>query len=219
MISLSNILLYCFISLSSGRIFGNEWGWVFKPNGLNTLVANECVTRRSVYLVHSHSRTRGTHVSRMLGDVATRDTSQAVMNIIRAANGHSPVSRCSAEDVQSMEAEYQTCTKRIQYQFKCFDMSKEQQCLLLNSFLEDCTNGILGKCFETKYLQYISGVQKWSLASHSVFRERLAEVCLMEDEVTSEAPRLEPEVTSTRSVDRARLLRKYLRHPALANNV
>merc|ERR1711971_100027 len=203
MISLSNILLYCFISLSSGRIFGNEC---------------ECVTRRSVYLVHSHSRTRGTHVSRMLGDVATRDTSQAVMNIIRAANGHSPV-RCSAEDVQSMEAEYQTCTKRIQYQFKCFDMSKEQQCLLLNSFLEDCTNGILGKCFETKYLQYISGVQKWSLASHSVFQERLAEVCLMEDEVTSEPPRLEPEVTSTRSVDRARLLRKYLRHPALANNV
>merc|ERR1719264_280685 len=51
----------------------------------------------------------------MLGDVATRDTSQAVMNIIRAANGHSPV-RCSAEDVKTMEAEYQTCTKRIQYQ-------------------------------------------------------------------------------------------------------
>ena len=30
------------------------------------------------------------------------------------------------------------------FQFKCFDMSKEQQCLLLNSFLEDCTNEILG---------------------------------------------------------------------------
>merc|ERR1719367_972497 len=50
----------------------------------------------------------------MLGDVATRDTSQAVMNIIRAANGHSPVSRCSGEDVQSMEAEYQTCILFVQ---------------------------------------------------------------------------------------------------------
>jgi len=153
----------------------------------------------------------------MLGDVATRDTSQAVMNIIRAANGHSPVSRCSGEDVQTMEADYQTCTKSIQYQFKCFDMSKEQQCLLLNSFLEDCTKEILGKCFDTKYVQYISGVQRWSLASHSVFRERLAGVCLMEEDVTS-VPSLEAEVT-TRSVDRARLLRRYLRHPALANSV
>lgn len=66
-------------------------------------------------------------------------------------------------------------------------------------------------------MQYISGVQRWSLASHSVFRERLAGVCLMEEDVTS-APSLEAEVT-TRSVDRARLLRRYLRHPALANSV
>ena len=78
----------------------------------------------------------------------------------------------------------------------------------------------LGKCFEAKYLQYISGVQRWSLASHSVFRERLADVCLMEEDETS-APSLEPEVTTRRvdTVDRARLLRRYLRHPALANNV
>ena len=67
-------------------------------------------------------------------------------------------------------------------------------------------------------MQYISGVQRWSLASHSVFRERLAEVCLMEGDVTT-APSLETEVTSTRSVDRARLLRKYLRHSAIANYV
>ena len=51
-----------------------------------------------------------------------------------------------------------------------------------------------------------------------MFRERLAEVCFMEADVTT-APSLEPEVTSTRSLDRARLLRKYLRHPALANYV
>ena len=42
-------------------------------------------------MVHNHSRTRGTRVSQMLDDVATRDTSRAVMDVIRVANGHSPV--------------------------------------------------------------------------------------------------------------------------------
>ena len=52
---------------------------------------SDCLTRRSVYMVHNHSRTRGTHVAQMLADVATRDTSRAVMDVIRVANGHSPV--------------------------------------------------------------------------------------------------------------------------------
>merc|ERR1712198_703278 len=208
-------LSYFFLTVVNARVFGSEWGWVFKPNGLNTLVSNECVTRRSVYLVHNHSKTRGSHVSRMLGHVATRETSRAILDVIRVANGHSPVS-CTSEEVQEMEQNYQNCHTKMQYKLKCFSLSKDRQCLLINNFLEDCTKSILGKCFDDHYMQYIYNSQKWSLSSHHLYQELFSGENSCFDEIQdSSSPRLEP-TTTVRSIDRGNLLRRYLRHPAIS---
>jgi len=197
-----NFIISYLLSAVSARIFGNEC---------------ECVRRRSIYMVHNHSRTRGTRVSQMLDDVATRDTSRAVMDVIRVANGHSPVSSCSQQEVVQMELDYQTCSKKMQYQLKCFDLTKEQQCLLLNSFLEECTNQILGRCFEPHFTDYISSVQKWSLSSHHIFQQRLQDICLADQEEEMSEPNVE-DITTTkpRIFDRANILRRYLRHPAIS---
>ena len=61
-----------------------------------------------------------------------------------------------------MELKYDQCYKKMQYkvpgdliiceilnqfyfQLKCHDFTKDQQCLLINNFLEDCTRLVLGK--------------------------------------------------------------------------
>ena len=80
-----------------------------------------------------------------------------------------------------------------------------------------------------EYLGYISSVQRWSLAAHPAYRRSgLHEVCpAMEtaaeaEEAEAEAetrPRLEHFTTPRpRTVDRAKLLRRYLRHPAFSNS-
>merc|ERR1711976_39253 len=193
-------LSYFFLTVVNARVFGSEC---------------ECVTRRSVYLVHNHSKTRGSHLSRMLGHVATRETSRAILDVIRVANGHSPVS-CTSEEVQEMEQNYQNCHTKMQYQLKCFSLSKDRQCLLINNFLEDCTKSILGKCFDDHYMQYIYNSQKWSLSSHHLYQELFSgENSCFDDIQDSSSPRLEP-TTTVRSIDRGNLLRRYLRHPAIS---
>ena len=44
-----------------------------------------------------------------------------------------------------MESQYETCIKRVQYKLKCFHLSKDRQCDMITEFLEECTEGILGK--------------------------------------------------------------------------
>merc|ERR1711988_2046356 len=76
-----------------GRIFGKEWGLgrALKPNGLNAIVLNDCLARRSVYFHHKHSNSQGEQLARVLGEVSTSVTSRAIMDIITVANGHSPI--------------------------------------------------------------------------------------------------------------------------------
>ena len=84
-----------------------------------------------------------------------------------------------------------------------------------------------GGCFDAEYLGYISSVQRWSLAAHPAYRRSgLHEVCPAtetaaeaEDAEAETRPRLEHFTTARpRTVDRAKLLRRYLRHPAFSNS-
>ena len=78
-----------------------------------------------------------------------------------------------------------------------------------------CTNDHLGQCFQTEYLQYIYNVQTWSMANHKTFQDILGDACLTED--VPEDPSLETITTSRPEViNRTKLLRRYLRHPAIS---
>merc|ERR1712064_91731 len=125
------------------------------------------------------------------------------MDVIRVANGHSPVSSCTSEEVQEVEQNYQNCHTKMQYQLKCFSLSKDRQCLLLNNFLDD------------HYLQYIYNSQKWSLSSHHYYQQLFGGDDSCFEDTQGESPRLEP-TTTVRSIDRGNLLRRYLRHPAIS---
>jgi len=144
------IIVWSFVTIVStvnARIIGKQWGWgrALKPNGLNTIVLNECLSRRSVFFHQHHSNSEGEQVARLLGEVSTSVTSRAIMDIITLANGHSPISSCSQEELEEMESEYETCVNKHQYKLKCFNLSKDQQCKTITDFLEECTDRILGE--------------------------------------------------------------------------
>ena len=79
-----------------------------------------------------------------------------------------------------------------------------------------CHNCRLGQCFQTDYLQYIYNVQTWAMANHKTFKDILGDVCLT-DEVP-EDPSLDTITTSRpkETINRSKLLRRYLRHPAIS---
>merc|ERR1711988_67388 len=180
-----------------GRIFGKEC---------------DCLARRSVYFHHKHSNSQGEQLARVLGEVSSSVTSRAIMDIITVANGHSPISSCSQSELGEMEREYEMCVKRRQYKLKCFNLSTDNQCDTLSDFIEQCTKRILGHCFGSDFSSYISHVQSWSLSLSG----DLQETCFTSQSAGS--PDISDFMTEAPPVlDRTKLLRRYLRHPALAN--
>merc|ERR1712183_836652 len=225
--NINKLFLWSLITIVSttvdGRVFGKPWGWAtasgLKPNSLNTIVLNDCVGRPSVFFHHRHSNTQGEQIAKMVGKVSTSVTSRAIMDIITRANGHSPVSSCSQSELVEMEGQYESCIKRVQYKLKCFHLSKDRQCDMITEFLEECTRGILGLCFGSPFSSYIYHVQNWSLSTSLVSRRAgLLETCFA-DQKRNDVPNISYFPTEAPPVmDRVKLLRRYLRHPTLANS-
>merc|ERR1712183_1196642 len=206
--NINKLFLWSLITIVSTTVDGRVFG---KPC--------DCVGRPSVFFHHKLSNTKGVQIAKMVGDVATSVTSRAIMDIITHANGHSPVSSCSQTELVEMESQYESCIKRVQYKLKCFHLSKERQCDMITEFLEDCSKGMLGLCFGSPFSSYIYHVQNWSLSTSVVSRRTgLQETCFAEQK-RNEIPNISNFLTEAPPVmDRVKILRRYLRHPALANS-
>jgi len=176
----------------------------------------ECVGRHGMYSWHKHSNAQGVAISSLVGHVANHITSKAITHLLTHAQGHSPISSCDQEKLDSMETEYKSCVRKVQYQIKCLNLTNVQQCALINAFLDHCTTDLLGACFQPPFLTYLLEIQKWKISQNGHFH--LKQGCV--SSVPNKRPRL-PKLLKKykerkdKAWDRAKLLRKYLRHPSL----
>merc|ERR1712154_536145 len=207
MMTINKLFLWSLFAIVSttvdGRVFGKHC---------------DCAGRPTAFFHHRHTNTQGQQLAKMVGEVSTSVTSRAIMDVIMHANGHSPVSSCSQPELVEMESQYETCIKRVQYKLKCFHLSQAQQCDMITEFLDECTEGILGLCFGSPFSSYIYHVQNWSLSTSSVSRRTgLQETCFANQD-RNEIPNISNFLTEAPPVmDRVKILRRHLRHPALAN--
>jgi len=162
--SLTSVVIYLvLLSSARARWLGQAWGGAIKPIGINTIINNECVKRSTVhgYTSHQgHGSGQDTALARMLGQVAGPVTSRAVLALLRTHRGHGPISSCSQSELNRMEASLERCVSKVQYQMRCSASSPQEQCLWLDLFLENCTDGILGLCFDRSSLEYIREQQE-----------------------------------------------------------
>ena len=52
----------------------------------------------------------------MVGELAGKITSKAVLSLLLGTGGHRPVLRCGQEKLNKMEKDFKKCTRRVQYQ-------------------------------------------------------------------------------------------------------
>jgi len=133
----------------------------------------ECVGRHGLYSWHKHSNAQGVAISSLVGHVANHITSKAITHLLTHAQGHSPISSCDQKKLDSMETEYKSCVRKVQYQIKCLNLTNVQQCALINAFLDHCTTDLLGKCFTKKSTRSVREKQQKMLSKN----KRLKNMC------------------------------------------
>jgi len=77
-----------------------------------------------------------------------------------------------------MEKRYEACVRKVQYQVKCFDSSREEHCILLNQFVQECTLDLLGECLTASTITFVLRTQQAALSmSPSLLRLGLEPEC------------------------------------------
>ena len=67
-------------------------------------------------MVHRHPTAEGSELARLVGEVAGKITSKAVLSLLLGTGGHRPVLSCGQENLNKMEKDFKKCTRRVQYQ-------------------------------------------------------------------------------------------------------
>ena len=95
----------------------------------------------------------GESLARLLRKVSSESTSNLMLQLLSSPKGHDAL-RCSQEEWDVMEKEYNQCVHIVMHQLRCGGYGGP--CQWINAFVETCTGQIMSKCWveeEAKELQ------------------------------------------------------------------
>ena len=110
----------------------------------------------------------GESLARLLRKVSSESTSNLMLQLLSSPKGHDAL-RCSQEEWDVMEKEYNQCVHIVMHQLRCGGYGGP--CQWINAFVETCTGQIMSKCWAEEEARQLPIKQMEMLEKNELLRK------------------------------------------------